>query len=77
VVPPSSLPNAHKRYPKNQTRKPQDPIRPARHPWVTPEGLPWRVVMLVAGLEIRVLTLDGTQLRHLTLNPQNDYQPTS
>jgi hypothetical protein len=37
----------------------------------------WRVVMLVAGLEIRILTLDGTQLRHLTLNPQNDYQPAS
>jgi transposase InsO family protein len=37
----------------------------------------WRVVMLVAGLEIRILTLDGTQLRRLTLNPQNDYQPAS
>ena len=37
----------------------------------------WRVVMLVAGLEIRILTLDGTQLRRLILNPQNDYQPAS
>ena len=37
----------------------------------------WRVVMLIAGLEIRVLTLDGTQLRRLTLDPTHDYQPTS
>ena len=37
----------------------------------------WRVVMLVAGLEIRILTLDGVQLRRLTLNTQNDYQPAS
>jgi transposase InsO family protein len=37
----------------------------------------WRVVMLVAGLEIRILTLDGTQLRRLTLNPEHDYQPTN
>jgi Integrase core domain len=37
----------------------------------------WRVVMLVAGLEIRILALDGTQLHHLTLNPENDYQPAS
>ena len=35
----------------------------------------WRVVMLVAGLEIRVLSLDGTQLRRLTLDPTKDYQP--
>lgn len=32
--------------------------------------------MLVAGGDIRILTLDGDQRRHLTLNPQNDYQPT-
>jgi hypothetical protein len=32
--------------------------------------------MLVAGLEIRILTLDGTQLRRLTLNPDTDYQPS-
>jgi transposase InsO family protein len=37
----------------------------------------WRVVMLVAGLEIRIVTLDGNQLRRLTLNPENDYQPAS
>jgi transposase InsO family protein len=35
----------------------------------------WRVVMLVAGLEIRILSLDGTQLRRLTLDPTKDYQP--
>jgi transposase InsO family protein len=37
----------------------------------------WRVIMLIAGLEIRILALDGTQLRRLTLNPQKDYQPLS
>jgi hypothetical protein len=35
----------------------------------------WRVVMLVNGLEIRILSLDGTQLRRLTLDPQKDDQP--
>ena len=33
--------------------------------------------MLVAGRQIRVLSLDGTQLRHLVLDPSNDYQPIS
>jgi len=35
----------------------------------------WRVVMLVAGLDVRILTLDGASLRHLTLDPTKDYQP--
>ena len=35
----------------------------------------WRIVMLVAGLEIRILDLDGNQLRRLTLHPTIDYQP--
>jgi transposase InsO family protein len=35
----------------------------------------WRVVMLIAGLEIRILSLDGNQLRRLTLDPRHDYQP--
>jgi transposase InsO family protein len=35
----------------------------------------WRVILLVAGRDIRILATDGTQLRRLTLNPQNDYQP--
>ena len=35
----------------------------------------WRVVLLVAGLEIRILSLDGTQLRRLRLDPTKDYQP--
>jgi transposase InsO family protein len=35
----------------------------------------WRVILLVAGRDIRILSTDGTQLRRLTLNPQNDYQP--
>ena len=34
----------------------------------------WRVVMLIAGLDIHVLGLDGSPLRHLTLNPSVDYQ---
>jgi hypothetical protein len=29
----------------------------------------------VAGREVRILTLDGTQLRRLTLDPTKDYQP--
>jgi transposase InsO family protein len=36
----------------------------------------WRVVMLIAGLEVRILTLDGAPLRALTLDPKKDYQPT-
>ena len=35
----------------------------------------WRVVLLVAGLDIQVLGLDGSPLRHLTLDPSKDYQP--
>ena len=34
-----------------------------------------RVIMLVAGLDIRVLTQDGELLRHLTLDPSRDYHP--
>ena len=29
----------------------------------------WRAIMLVAGLDVRVLGLDGRPLRHLTLDP--------
>jgi hypothetical protein len=39
------------------------------HPY---EG--WRVIMLVAGLDIRVLGIDDSPLRHLTLDPSVDYQ---
>jgi Integrase core domain len=35
----------------------------------------WRVILLVAGREVRILTLDGTQMRRLTLDPTKDYQP--
>lgn len=35
----------------------------------------WRVVLLVAGLEVRILSLDGSQLRRLILDPTRDYQP--
>jgi len=34
-----------------------------------------RVLVLVADLDVRVLTLDGEVLRHLTLDPTKDYQP--
>lgn len=35
----------------------------------------WRVVMLVAGLDVQVIGLDGSPLRHLVLDPSKDYQP--
>ncbi len=35
----------------------------------------WRVILLVAGRDIRILSLDGSPLRHLTLDPSCDYQP--
>jgi hypothetical protein len=35
----------------------------------------WRVVMLVAGREVKILDLDGTQIRRLILDPTKDYQP--
>jgi transposase InsO family protein len=34
-----------------------------------------RVIMLVDGLDVRVLSEDGELLRHLTLDPARDYQP--
>lgn len=43
-----------------------------------PVGRPyhgWRVILLIAGLDIQILSPDGTQLRRLTLNPAQDYQP--
>lgn len=35
----------------------------------------WRVVLLVAGREVRILGADGSPLRQLTLDPAHDYQP--
>ena len=35
----------------------------------------WRVVLLVAGLEVRILDLEGNQIRRLRLDPTKDYQP--
>ena len=35
----------------------------------------WRVVLLVAGRDVRILGLDGAPLRHLKLDPTKDYQP--
>jgi transposase InsO family protein len=34
-----------------------------------------RVIMLVDGLDVRVVSADGVLLRHLTLDPTSDYQP--
>jgi hypothetical protein len=34
-----------------------------------------RVLLLVADLQIRILTEDGKLLRQLTLDPTRDYQP--
>ena len=34
----------------------------------------WRVILLVAGLDVRILGVDGSPLRHLTLDPSVDYQ---
>ena len=34
----------------------------------------WRVILLVAGLDVRIVGLDGSPLRHLTLDPSVDYQ---
>jgi len=34
-----------------------------------------RVILLVHGLDVRVISLDGELLRHLTLDPTRDYQP--
>ena len=34
-----------------------------------------RVLLLVADLDVRVITEDGELLRHLTINPTKDYQP--
>jgi transposase InsO family protein len=35
-----------------------------------------RVIMLINGLDIRIITTQGELLRQLTLNPEKDYQPT-
>lgn len=35
----------------------------------------WRVVLLVAGLDVRVVGIDGSPLQRLILDPSKDYQP--
>ena len=35
----------------------------------------WRVILLVAGREVRILDLEGSPLRRLILDPTKDYQP--
>jgi len=34
-----------------------------------------KVLLLVAGADVRVVTTDGVLLRQLTLDPKRDYQP--
>src|SRR5262245_14325790 len=34
-----------------------------------------KVLLLVAGANVRIVTTDGTLLRQLTLDPNRDYQP--
>jgi hypothetical protein len=34
-----------------------------------------RVIMLIDGLDVRILSEEGELLRHLTLDPSRDYQP--
>ena len=34
------------------------------------------VIMLIAGLDVRILSVQGELLRHFTLDPSRDYQPT-
>jgi hypothetical protein len=34
----------------------------------------WRVIILIAGLDIQALGEDGSPLRHLTLDRTKDYQ---
>jgi len=35
----------------------------------------WRVILLVAGREVQILSLEGAPLRRLVLDPTKDYQP--
>jgi len=37
----------------------------------------WRVIILVAGREIRVIGEEGSPLQRLTLDPGKDYHPIS
>jgi transposase InsO family protein len=46
------------------------------HIGVSREHTGKRVIILVAGLDVRVLATDGQLLRTLTLDPSKDYQPT-
>ncbi|MFY9586355.1 MAG: IS481 family transposase [Actinomycetota bacterium] len=46
------------------------------HIGVSREHTGKRVIILVAGLDVRVLSVDGELIRALTLDPSKDYQPT-
>src|SRR6266567_4898520 len=49
---------------------PQDAPTPHRHR----AGARGQVIMLIDGLDVRVISEDGEMLRHLTLDPTRDYQ---
>ena len=46
------------------------------HIGVSREHTGKRVILLVAGLDVRILATDGELIRQLTLDPEKDYQPT-
>ena len=48
--------------------------RPTDHGPGHHEGAGWRVAMLIEGLDIEVVGLDGSTLRRLVLDPTKDYQ---
>jgi hypothetical protein len=35
----------------------------------------WRIILLVAGLDLRAIGLGGSPLRHVNLDPSADYLP--
>lgn len=45
------------------------------HIGIGPRDRGKRVILLVDGLDVRVVALDGEPLRRLTLDPSRDYQP--
>ena len=49
--------------------------RPPSESDVRPSAYPARVLMLVAGLDVRIVSEDGELLRELVLDPSRDYQP--
>ena len=51
----------------------RDKARPSGPKLVVGAGV--RVIMLIDGLDVRIVSEKGELLRHLTLDPTRDYQP--